>query len=146
MSDFQISPESLANENCQNSRISNYIDTELGPVTKLEEKHANAKKLASCWQILTPMVFLRFIDTWFVILTFSVNKNPCFQHFCCCIFQILLLFFHLHSTMPPNGCFRTSVAMWNKTLGQPFKNPGINIDIGFSIEICTLSFPQYKEP
>ena len=48
--------------------------------------------------------------------------------------------------MPPNGCFRTSVAMWNKTLGQPFKNPGINIDIGFGIEIYTLSFPQYKEP
>ena len=39
ISDFWISGQSLINENCQNSRISNDIDMKLGPVTKLDKRN-----------------------------------------------------------------------------------------------------------
>ena len=46
ISDFQISGQSLVNENCQNSRTSNNIHMKLGPVTRLDKRNmAMSKKL-----------------------------------------------------------------------------------------------------
>ena len=45
MSDFWISGQSLIKENCHNSRISDDIDMELGPLTKLDKRiKATSKK------------------------------------------------------------------------------------------------------
>ena len=44
--DIPISGQSLINENCCNSRTSNDIDMNLGPVTKLDKRDtATSKKL-----------------------------------------------------------------------------------------------------
>ena len=45
ISDFQISGQSLMNENCHKSRTSHDIDIKLGPVTKLRKKNATTSKI-----------------------------------------------------------------------------------------------------
>ena len=45
ISDFRISAQSLIKENCHNSRTSDDIDMEFGPVTKLDKRNkATSKK------------------------------------------------------------------------------------------------------
>ena len=39
ISHFQISDQSMMKENCHNSRTSNDIDMELGPVTKIDKRN-----------------------------------------------------------------------------------------------------------
>ena len=45
ISDFQISGQSLMNENCHKSRTSHDIDIKLRPVTKLSKKNAATSKI-----------------------------------------------------------------------------------------------------
>ena len=42
--DFQISGQSLINENCYDSQTSNDIDMKLGPVTKLDRRNMASSK------------------------------------------------------------------------------------------------------
>ena len=62
--DFRISGQFLIKVNCRNSRASDDIDTNLGPVTKLEKRNKTiSKKLmkTSCRQIVTSLSFSRFM-------------------------------------------------------------------------------------
>ena len=45
ISNFRISGQSLAKENCHNSRTSDDIDMKLGPVTKLDKRKKTSKKI-----------------------------------------------------------------------------------------------------
>ena len=45
ISDFQISGQSLIKENCHNSRTSEDIDMELGPVTKSYKRNKTTSKI-----------------------------------------------------------------------------------------------------
>ena len=67
ISDFQISGQSFIKENCHYSRMSNDIDMELGPVTKLDKRNtATSKKIdddiitANCDVIVVFLVFGQF--------------------------------------------------------------------------------------
>ena len=58
ISDFRISGQSLIKENCHNSRTSDDIYMELGPLTKLEEWNKTMSKklmITSCQQIMTSL-------------------------------------------------------------------------------------------
>ena len=44
ISDFRISGQSLIKENCYNSRTSDYIDMEFGPVTKIDKRNKTTSK------------------------------------------------------------------------------------------------------
>ena len=64
ISDFRISGQSFIKENCHNSRTSDDIDMTLGPITELNKKNeVTSKKLTktSFWQIVTSLLFFRFI-------------------------------------------------------------------------------------
>ena len=62
VSGFQISGESLINENCHNSRNSNKIDIELGPVTKLDNKNTvTSKKFDSNFMSTNYVVIIIFV-------------------------------------------------------------------------------------
>ena len=45
ISNFQISGQSFVKRNCHNSRTSDNIDMKLEPVTKLDKKNKNKKKI-----------------------------------------------------------------------------------------------------
>ena len=64
ISDLRISGQSLIKENCHNSRTSDDIDMKLGPITELDKRNeVTSKKLTmtSFWQIVTSLLFFRFI-------------------------------------------------------------------------------------
>ena len=62
---LRTSGQSLIKENCHNSKTSDNIDMELGPVTKLNKKTKRTSKrnlkIMPCWQIVTSLYFFRFI-------------------------------------------------------------------------------------
>ena len=45
ISDIRISGQSIKKGNCHNSRTSDDIDIKLGPVTKIDKKNKNVKKV-----------------------------------------------------------------------------------------------------
>ena len=45
ISDFRISGQSLVKGNCHNSRTSDDIDIKLGPITKIDKRNKNVKKV-----------------------------------------------------------------------------------------------------
>ena len=60
ISDFQISGQSLINENCHNSRTSIDIDMKHRPVTKLDKKRRQSQKnltITSCQQLVMLLSF-----------------------------------------------------------------------------------------
>ena len=63
ISDFQIPGQSLIKGNCQNSRTSDDINMELGPVTKLDKRNKTTSKkltMTSCRKIVTSLTFFQF--------------------------------------------------------------------------------------
>ena len=65
ISDFWISSQSLVKENCHNSRTSDGIYMELGPLTKLEEWNKTMPKkltITPCQQIMMSLSFFQFMS------------------------------------------------------------------------------------
>ena len=60
ISDFRDSGQSLVKENCHNSRTSDDIDMNLGPITKLDKRNTTTSKklvMTSCQKIVTSLPF-----------------------------------------------------------------------------------------
>ena len=63
-SDFRISGQSLIKENGHNSRTSDDIDMNLGPLTKLDKRNETTSKRltwTSCQKTVTSLLFFRFL-------------------------------------------------------------------------------------
>ena len=89
ISDIRISRESLIKENCHNSRTSDDIDLNLGPVTELNKRNSVKKfAMTSCQKIVASLSLSEFLanleqsggrilDTEFAKVVFSVIVTFC---------------------------------------------------------------------
>ena len=78
--DFWISGQLLIKENFRNSRTSNDIDIKFGPVTKPDKRNKKTSKkltMTSCRQIVTSLLFVRFMAK------FRALRKPDFRLIVC---------------------------------------------------------------
>ena len=64
ISNFRISGQSFIKENCYNSRTSDVLTWNFGPITKLDKKKKTASKksiMTSGWKIVTFLSFFQFM-------------------------------------------------------------------------------------